>query len=459
MKKNELARYSLILIIIFFLSFSLKIFFHTRKLRKINNSEVSFQFFVWQISKNCTFQTTQGYSFTIKKCEQLQVGEKYTIVGRAKTMIDNKTIYYKNIDLSNFYLDKTDKNSYFVIFWQKYNLFEEKVKWLREEIITLLSMFFSAEKAQILTALFLGTRAFELSPDWKEKISQVGMSHMMAVSGFHLNVVFNVLNGGLLLFFQKNIVKWLLFPMLFFYVLLVGTPLSVVRAILMLVFSLLGRSFFYKQVNSIYVLFICFLIMTSKMWLYAYDIGFQLSCLATMGILLFADEFSELDLIKQRQKMTIANLQETKKSKKWWSIFFDSIKCLIFVSFAAQLMTLPLIINNFGDYAVFSVLATLIFSPLITIMVIGTTVLTMATLCLGIKGWSYQLLIRPLVFFLDVFSEGFLMLFNWYINNFSLMYKFEIPLEKWQIVCYYGALISIALWLKRKKVKRNVCLV
>ena len=93
------------------------------------------------------------------------------------------------------------------------------------------------------------------------QFSQIGLSHMVAVSGFHLGVVASVFDQLLQKFLSRKKRKWLILPGLWFYVSLVGSSLSVVRGCLMLSISFIGRNFFYKETNSLLVLFLAFILM------------------------------------------------------------------------------------------------------------------------------------------------------------------------------------------------------
>ncbi len=201
----------------------------------------------------------------------------------------------------------------------------------------------------VVTAMVLGDKA-GLSKELRDVYSITGASHVLALSGLHLGIIYVLLT--LLLGRRTNVLSQLLIlSIIWAYVFLVGMPVSVVRSAVMLtVYALLtlGR----RDKMSVNTLaFTVMLLLVANPWL-LFDIGFQMSFMAVFSILLWMP-LSEM-ILSQKYLMSHRVL-------KWfWS--------MIVVSCAAQLGVAPLIAYYFGHFSNYFLLTNFIAIP--TVMLI-----------------------------------------------------------------------------------------
>ncbi|MEL6256055.1 MAG: ComEC/Rec2 family competence protein, partial [Bacteroidota bacterium] len=138
-------------------------------------------------------------------------------------------------------------------------------------------------------AMFLGNKT-ELSKEVRASFSHAGLSHILAISGLHVGIVFLCFNVILfplnLMLHGRKIRMGLLLVFLLFYMLLTGASPAVVRAVCMLATVLILRLFNlrYSAIN----------IMAFSAWIQLlyepailFQVGFQLSYVAVFGLLLF----------------------------------------------------------------------------------------------------------------------------------------------------------------------------
>lgn len=215
----------------------------------------------------------------------------------------------------------------------------------------------------ILSALTLGIKD-DLSVELKDAFSIAGVSHVLALSGLHIGLLFFLTNGFFLLLFRKYrygklLALCLTLVFLWLFVIFVGASPSVVRSVLL--FSLMGVSLSTQRrgnsINSLAFVAIIMLLYNPN-WLF--DVGFQLSFSAVLSILLFSRP--TLELYHPKSKIGIY---------LWSSLV---------ISLVAQLGTSPLIIYYFGSFPTYFLLANLIVIPLITILlyILVVSVLTYA---------------------------------------------------------------------------------
>jgi competence protein ComEC len=207
-----------------------------------------------------------------------------------------------------------------------------------------------AEESSLAKALLIGYR-LDLDKELVQAYSNVGVVHLIAISGMHLALIYYFL---VWLFAKIPVVKKSKFTQLivvlsclWFFSLLTGAPASVLRSAVMFTFIAIGDSFNKKAFiyNSLAVS--AFLLLCYDPFM-LWDVGFQLSYLAVLGIVVF-------------QKYIYNWLSFKNK-------FLDEAWKLASVSLAAQLLTLPVCIYYFHQFPLLFLLSNMIAIPLSTLI-------------------------------------------------------------------------------------------
>ncbi|MFN4246428.1 MAG: ComEC/Rec2 family competence protein [Flavipsychrobacter sp.] len=140
----------------------------------------------------------------------------------------------------------------------------------------------------LMQAMLVGEEA-NMDADLRQAYSETGIIHIVAISGSHISFFF-LLITFLLGWIKHKKWQWVKYiaaiPLVWVYVMMSGAPPSAVRAALM--FSILGIGFaFDKSSHSLnHLLATAFILLCAEpMWLYA--IGFQLSFVAVLSLILF----------------------------------------------------------------------------------------------------------------------------------------------------------------------------
>ena len=202
----------------------------------------------------------------------------------------------------------------------------------------------------VVAAMTLGDKS-QLTKELRETYTVTGAAHVLALSGLHLSIIYTLLS----LFFCRQ--RWqivsqvLIVISIWLFVFLVGMSSSVVRSAVMLtVYALLSLGD--RNRMSVNTLAFTAIIMLMVHPLSLFDIGFQLSFLAVLSILIWNPVFE--GVIPQSFLMS-------HRLVRWlWS--------LLAVSCAAQLGTAPLIAYYFGRFSSLFLITNLVvlpFAPLI----------------------------------------------------------------------------------------------
>ncbi len=281
----------------------------------------------------------------------------------------------------------------------------------------------------VASALILGART-ALSSDLRNAYADTGATHVLAVSGLHVGLVVVFLSFIINFGRKKKAKAWYeaLFLLLgiWLFAMLTGASPSVVRASTMFSFLTVGnalgrRSSIYNTLAASAFFILCF--QPLALW----DLGFQLSYLAVIGIVYLQP-----------------------KIYKWFYVpnkIGDYIWNLTSVSLAAQLATLPLSLLYFHQFPVYFWLSGLVVIPLATIILM----LGIATLLLSWVPLVSSLFGQLLYYFIFMMNAA---IFSIQQLPFATWEGFW--LENWEAWLWYLLLISFIMGLQYKKPRWNL---
>jgi competence protein ComEC len=201
--------------------------------------------------------------------------------------------------------------------------------------------------ASLIAGILLGTRS-GVPPELRAALNATGTSHLVAVSGFNVAVVAGLIQLIAVRMFGR---PWSLLPMLggvWAYTLLVGAPPSACRAAIMasLVLLAAGVGRLPDSITSLVVGGALLLAWDPQL---LFDVGFQLSMLATAGLVLFTRPVSD---------------------RLWF--LPRSLADAVGVVLAVELVTLPIAVGVFHTFSLVAPLANLLVGFTIPwIMLVG----------------------------------------------------------------------------------------
>lgn len=275
----------------------------------------------------------------------------------------------------------------------------------------------------VLAALTLGFKD-AIDPELREDFSHSGAMHILAVSGLHVGVIYLILQALLSMLFRRS--KWKILSTVFtvcalwMYAFITGLPPSVVRAATMFSLVAIGVSLERKSqiYNTIAVSAFAILLYNPNL---LFDVGFQLSYCAVIGIVYFQPKISSLLYVKQ-------------KWLKWW---WD----LTAVSLAAQIATLPLALYYFHQFPNYFLLTNYLAIPLATLIIYIAVAF---------------LVISPIVWLAAI--PVFILKKLLYILNLSVGFIHDLPhavsvcyLNFLQLFLLFAVFIFFSFYLENKK--------
>lgn len=148
--------------------------------------------------------------------------------------------------------------------------------------------------SSLAKAMFLSPQR-EISPELWDIFAKVGISHMISISGSHMVIIIWLVQSFLIAVgFSRKSAWWYLVIFLLFYLYLIGFISPAVRSAFMAIILLSGP-FVGRNTDSIYSLVLAADILVAlNPFIILYDIGFQLSFLAVLGLVYYARFFNRI---------------------------------------------------------------------------------------------------------------------------------------------------------------------
>jgi competence protein ComEC len=296
----------------------------------------------------------------IKECtKSMKYGDRVVLKGRLREPLGERNPgafdyrkYLQSRDVYSTFYASGSKSCLVLDSGRGSRILEQIVYPARRYVVRFTDATLEGQSAALLKGLLVGERG-EIDPDVKKAFSQVGVIHVLAVSGLHVGFIVVGLFFLLKIFrIPRPWREWLAICGLLLYMLLTGAHPPVVRASIMAVVLILGRILQRRGdvINSIALAALIILLINP---LELFGASFQLSFAAVAGIVLI---YQSLDKIFRERML---RWQET--GKKMQKYFF----VLLLVSISAQLATLPLTAFYFGIVPLLSCVANLVVIPLV----------------------------------------------------------------------------------------------
>jgi competence protein ComEC len=374
-------------------------------------------------------QRHKAYSYISASLKQIKMGDVILTNNKPKPI---RKIY--NPGSFNFASFANQNDIYYSLFlnsndeWTKLTYQENKYlstmieirKWI---IKTLKSQLNNPLEAGLTEALLIGYKE-DLDDQLQEKYTLTGVSHIIAVSGMHLGLIFSVMASLFNLVSRRKTARYLGFgiilPLLWIFALISGASASVLRSVLVFSFVLFG-SVLLKKSGSINALFASAFILLIIKPSFISDIGFQLSYAAVLSILIYEPLIAKWLYIKNKLLKII------------WS--------MVAITLAAQLLTTPIVLYHFKQFPVLFLITNMVAVPLSNIV-----------LLLAILLCFFKMLFLPTqqIAYIIHFC---IQLMNSYIEKVA-----NIPFNSIQIeitlpftICIYGTIAVLTYYFRNPK--------
>jgi competence protein ComEC len=294
----------------------------------------------------------------------------------------NRHFFFKQIGAMGYAVGKTQPEV-----MQKAQTTDTFGGWIarkRHQIATWLMHEMGMREGSVAAALMVG-EAKAIPEDVYEAMRQSGLVHVLSISGLHLTLAAGIFFVSIryvlawipaisLRYDSKKIAAVMALLGTFMYLLIAGMPISAQRSFVMvaLVLCAVMLSRTVTPMRSLCLAGFLILVAAPESLL---NPGFQLSFAATMAILAYYEHWLQVSYRHPPEEWTWL-----RKQQRFWG-------GIIMTSVVATLATTPFILHHFDGFPVYSVLANLLVSPLVSFVIMPLVVLALVLLPLGMAGW------------------------------------------------------------------------
>ena len=299
----------------------------------------------------------QGIKIIASAFPQYFYGDKLKIIGTLK----NRALIFPQIEIL-----ERGRGSFVLT----------KVFSLRKRLISLFESFLPEPAASLFLGIFLGVKR-TLAIDFYLALRKTGVLHVVVASGMNVTMVASFALTFLNLIFKRRGALVLTVLAILFYSALSGFDAPIVRAAIMGIVVILGE--FFGRLNfRVLSLFLAGYLMIFLEPNLIFDLGFQLSFASTAGLIFI----KPLLPIKEEGS-------------------FGLLKGDLATTISAQIAALPILLANFGQYQVLSLIVnTLVLWTTPILMAFGGVV-AVAGLLFPLLGQIFAFLALPFLFYFE----------------------------------------------------------
>ncbi len=223
-----------------------------------------------------------------------------------------------------------------------------------------LSSLFPSPEADLLAGILLGLEQ-GLSPSLQDAFKRTGTTHIIAISGFNMTILAGLFMGVFTRILGRRWGALTAIVGIAIYTVFVGGEAAVVRAAIMGGLGVMGGLFGRRQsgLNSLGLAVFGMVLWDPNL---PWDIGFQLSAAATLGLVLYAQP------LEDKAVRWLARWLPEERAHK----VIGPLSDFFLFTLAAQVMTMPIIAYHFGGFSWITFLANpLILPPQALVLVLG----------------------------------------------------------------------------------------
>jgi len=277
----------------------------------------------------------------------------------------------------------------------------------------------------ILEGIILGNKQI-FSEEIKNNLSVTGTSHITAISGMNIVIISEILMIVLIgLGLWRKQAFYFVVILISLFIIMVGAPASAVRAGIMGIILLYAKKVGRLSNPARIMVFAAAIMLIFNPLLLRYDVGFQLSFLAVLGLIYIKPIFDV-----------------------WWGKllkkeYLGPILEIINTTIAAQISVLGILIYNFGKISFISPIVNILIVPFITLLTIIGIIFIGGVMVSGFLG---KILLWPAY----LGSAYVLRVIDWFAK--IPWASKEISSVRWLwLVVYYVLLVGIVGLIIRKE--------
>jgi competence protein ComEC len=365
---------------------------------------------------------------------EFHYGDRVRVTGQLSTPPEFATFNYADYLARQGVYSMIDRPHISMLEHDQGNPILDVIYGFRNRAYVVIQQILPEPQASLLSGILLGVDA-GLPVVVQENFRNTGTTHIIAISGYNIVIligIFSTITVGLM---GRRRAFYVIVIALIAYAIMVGGSASVVRATIMGILLLwadhLGRP--YAAPNA---LFASGVVMTFFDPNTLFDVGFQLSFMATLGLMVYARPFAA------STRSLLARLFSGVLARRVVDIINDAL----LVTLAAQVATLPLLMYYFRQIS----LVSLIVNPLVLPAQTGVMTYGLFALAVGLLSIPLGQIAAWTVWPFLTWTLGIIALFA-QLPFASIPLEYVSPIV---VAGYYAVLIGVTWYFKQPKEQR-----
>lgn len=294
---------------------------------------------------------------------------------------------------------------------------------------------FSDTREGLVMGLVMGNRD-AMTDDFTSSLQRTGLSHTVAVSGMHMAFLAGMLS--LLLGKNRRRTSLIMIPVVLFFMLVVGSTPSVVRASVMIIMLHIAPLFGRESDHLTSLSFALLLVLMENPYAVNH-VGLQLSFGAVLGIFCCSDQITQR--LMSACKLPVPRTRGRLLRGLGW--FARAIICSISATLGAMVFTTPLVVFYFGSISLIAPLANLLTIWAVSFAFSGGLIVGVLSMLSPILGEGLAVVVSPFVDYL-----------NWVIPKLGRTHFASVSVDSiffilWLIIVY---LIVFFVWRAKEKI-------
>ena len=281
----------------------------------------------------------------------VKYGNLARVRGFLRTPTENEDFSYRDYLARQGIQSILQTSSVTILPGQRINAFWALMIRFHDSMLKRIYQLYPNPEAALLGGILLGSDK-NIPGDVQQAFKDTGTAHIIAISGFNISIVSAIFLLLLARIFGKKWGSLLSILGIILYTLLVGASASVVRAAIMGSMTVIGGQFGRRNLAAT-GLATAALLMALINPLVLWDIGFQLSFAATLGLVLYAQPLQDFVTAWFSRFIAPENVDK----------IIGPFSDYFLMTFAAQLTTLPLTLYYFKRFSLISFIANPVVLP------------------------------------------------------------------------------------------------
>ena len=358
-------------------------------------------------------------------------GQNIRLRGKLRTPPENEDFSYRDYLAAQHIHSYMSSAEVTILPGNGGNPFSRTMYALKDRSLANIYRMFPDPESSLMAGILLGVDT-GLTQELQQAFKNTGTAHIIAISGFNISIIAGLFVTFFSRFLGPRRGSILAIAGIVLYTLLVGADAAVVRAAIMGSLALFAKQVGRRQA-ALNTLLAVALLMCLWNPLYLWDVGFQLSFFATLGLILYADPFSQF------ANRIITRYFPASAAEKFAELFSE----FVLLTLAAQVTTIPIMAYHFQRISLISFLANPFILPAQpAVMILGglAVLLSLIWFPLGqIAAWVAW----PFV----VYSIRVVELFDSVPHGTVVLGELSI----WFVIFFYAALFAVTFGGDRLK--------